>query len=166
MRRKSLMIKIVAAALAITAVMALSAAVYGTGTASDPLVSLSYLTGAYRTDLLSDVNTAVAAQQKQLSSEFSAQVSALSSSLSTQTPAAVENDFQVVNLTAGQSTSVAVGGEVLFLSGSATVDVAGLTDTTSGSVLAAGGALTANHLYVSSGACVIHASAAAKLLVK
>ena len=166
MRQKSLMIKIVAAASVITAVLVLSAAVYGTGTASDPLVSLSYLTDTYRSDLLSDVNTAVAAQQKQLSSEFSAQVSALTSSLATTTPSAVENDFQVVNLTSGQTTSVAAGGEVLFLSGTATVDAAGLTDTTSGGQVAAGGALTANHLYVASGACVIHASANAKLLVK
>ena len=166
MSRKYLFIKILAAALVITTIVGLSAVAYGANTSSDPLVSLSYLTGTYKTSLLSEVNTAITSKQKQLSAEFSQQISDLEASVGTQTPAPAENEFETVTLSAGQSVSVSAGGEVLFLSGTASVDTAVLTDTTAGSSVLAGGALTANHLYISSGDGPILASGSAKLLVK
>ena len=42
----------------------------GADTASDPLVTLSYLTGTYKKNLLSEVNTAIAAGQKSLSADM------------------------------------------------------------------------------------------------
>ena len=106
MSRKYLFIKILAAALVITTIVGLSAVAYGANTSSDPLVSLSYLTGTYKTSLLSEVNTAITSKQKQLSAEFSQQISDLEASVGTQTPAPAENEFETVTLSAGQSVSV------------------------------------------------------------
>ena len=55
MKRNALLIKLLAAALALTALAGLAGAA---GTAEDPLVSLSYLTGTYRDNLLADVDGA------------------------------------------------------------------------------------------------------------
>lgn len=166
MKQKKLLIKVCAVALVLTSILAMTAIVYGTNNSSDPLVTLSYLTGTYKSNLLSEVNTAVAAKQKQLSSEFSSQINALEDGLSSEASAPVENAYKEVNLSSGQSVSVSAGGEILFLSGSAAAETAGLTDTTSGSNLAAGGALAANHLYVATGDCEVRATDSAKLLVK
>ena len=89
--------------------------------------------------------------------------SSLPSSIGT---VAATSDYETVNLTAGQNIALVAGGEVLFLSGSAKVDAAALTDTTAGKALSAGGALTENHLYVATGDCMIEASGNVKLLVK
>ena len=166
MKRKNLFIKILATAVIVSAILCLTAVVYGVNTSSDPLVTLSYLTGSYKAGILSDVNTAVAAESRQLSTEFSQQVSDLKAALPSLSPAAAENDFRTVDLAAGQTVSVSAGGEVLMLSGSAAASDAGLTDTTAGSSVSAGGALTANHLYVAAADCTIRASGSAKLLVK
>ena len=60
MKYRGMVLKILVAALVITVAAGLAAAV--NDTSSDPLVSLSYLTGTYRDNLLADVDTAVAAQ--------------------------------------------------------------------------------------------------------
>ena len=167
MLRKNPLLKIFAAALAITLVVGMSAIVYGTNTSSDPLVTLSYLTGTYKSSVLSEMKTAVAASQKQLASDFSSQIAGLKSSLpSSIGTVAATSDYETVNLTAGQNIALVAGGEVLFLSGSAKVDAAALTDTTAGKALSAGGALTENHLYVATGDCMIEAPGNVKLLVK
>lgn len=166
MLRKNLFVKVLAAAAILTLILGLSAVVYGANTSSDPLVTLSYLNGTYKSGLLAEVNTAVAAKQKQLSAEFSEQASGLSAGASSSKTEVAANDYETVTLTSGQSVSLLAGGEVLFLSGSATVDTAALTDATAGNAVAAGGALTANHLYVASGDCAIQASGNVKFLVK
>lgn len=166
MKKKHLWIKLSAAALAITAILGVTAVASGVNTASDPLITLSYLTGTYKTNLLSEVDTAVAAKQRQLSQEFSKQAEALKAGIAAPAPAPVENDFEAVTLSAGQSVSLPAGGEALMLSGSAEAGAAGLTDTTAGSAVLSGGALTVNHLYVAADACTIRASGSAKLLIK
>lgn len=166
MNQKKLFVKLLAIALSAAVVLGLTGAVFGVNTASDPLVTLSYLTGTYKNNLLSEVNTAIAAKQRQLSQEFSQQASDLKSAIAKTSVTPVENDFETVTLSAGQTVSVSAGGEVLLLSGAASAKGAGLTDVTAGSGVAAGGALSVNHLYVSAGSCTIQASGSAKLLVK
>lgn len=163
MKRNALLIKLLAAALALTALAGLAGAA---GTAEDPLVSLSYLTGTYRDNLLADVDTAVAAQGRTLTAAFSEQVSAVTAALNAQPAQAAENDYETVALSAGQTVSVAAGGEVLLLSGAATVGGTGLTDATAGTAVAVGGALTANHLYVAAADCVVTAGGSVSLLVR
>ena len=166
MKQNRIFTKILVTAMVLTALLGLAAVAYGVNTSSDPLVSLSYLTGTYRTNLLSDVETAVNAESRTLSESFSKQISDLKSAAGGQTAAPAENDFQVKELSSGQTVSVAAGGEVLVLSGSASAVGAGLTDATAGNSVYVGGSLTANHLYVAASDCTIKAAGAVKLLVK
>ena len=166
MKQRKLLIRIFVIAAVITAILTMSAIVYGTNTSSDPLVTLSYLTGTYKSSILSEVNTAITAKEKQLRTDFSKQVDGIKSSLPATDDGTVSNDYEMVTLTAGQTLSLSSGSEVLFLSGTASVDAAGLTDVTAGSSLSAGNALTVNHLYVASGDCKIRATGQVELLVK
>ena len=166
MKHNRIFMKILVTAMVLTALLGLAAVAYGANTSSDPLVSLSYLTGTYRTNLLSDVQTAINAESRTLSEDFSQQISELKSAVGAQTVTPAENDFAVQEMAAGQTITVSAGGEVLVLSGSASAVGAGLTDATAGSSVYAGGSLSVNHLYVAASDCTIKASGAAKLLVK
>lgn len=166
MKQNRIFMKILVTAMVLTALLGLAAVAYGVNTSSDPLVSLSYLTGTYRTNLLSDVETAVNAESRTLSEDFSKQISDLKSAVGAQAATPAENDFEVRELSSGQTVSVSAGGEVLVLSGSASAVEAGLTDATAGSSVYAGGSLSVNHLYVAVSNCTIKASGAVKLLVK
>lgn len=166
MKQHRICLKIFGIAAAITAVVSLTMAASGNNTASDPLVSLSYLTGTYRTNLLKDVEADIQAESQKLSAGFSQQVSDLKGTMGGQTVTAAKNDFSTQSLAAGQQITVHAGGEVLVLSGSVKAVGSGLTDATAGTTVSAGGGLTANHLYVSGADCVLEATGAAKLLVK
>lgn len=166
MKQNRIFTKILVTAMVLTALLGLAAVAYGVNTSSDPLVSLSYLTGTYRTNLLSDVDTAVNAESRALSEAFSKQVSDLKTAVGAQTAVPAENDFAVRELSSGQTLSVSAGGEVLVLSGSVSAVGTGLTDATAGSSVYVGGSLSVNHLYVAISDCTIQASGAAKLLVK
>ena len=166
MKQHRICLRIFGIAVAVTAVVGLTMAVSGNNTASDPLVSLSYLTGTYRTNLLKDVEADIQAESQKLSSNFSQQVSDLKGTMSGQTVTAEENDFSTHSLTAGQQFTVQAGGEVLVLSGTVKVVGSGLTDVTAGTAVSAGGSLTANHLYVAGADCVLEATGTAKLLAK
>lgn len=166
MAQKRPFMKILAASLILAMLLGLIAVVYGANTSSDPLVTLSYLTGTYKTNLLNEVNSSIAAGQKSLSADLSSQISGLKSSLSSQQSESVSTDFQTVTLSSGKSLSVSSGAQILFLSGAAAVDSAALSDTTAGTALASGGSLSVNHLYVSGGDCKITASGSVKMLVK
>lgn len=166
MKQHRICLKIFGVAMAVTAVVGLTMAVSGTDTASDPLVSLSYLTGTYRTNLLKDVEAEVQEESQKLSSSFSQQVSDLEETMGGHTVTAAKNDFSTQSLAAGQKVTVSAGGEVLVLSGSVKSVGSSLTDTTAGTAVTAGSALSANHLYVAGADCVIEATGAAKLLVK
>lgn len=162
---KQLLFKTTAAALALTALAAAASFALPAASADDPLVSLSYLTGSYRTGLLSDVDVAVAAAKKQLSADFTAQAAALTNPSSTP-PSAARNDFETLNLTSGQSAPVTAGGELLVVSGQATAAAAGLVDATAGAPVAKGTALLANHLYVASADSSVQSGESCQLLVK
>jgi hypothetical protein len=164
MTRKTSLMKILAAALIVGSVLSLAAVKAGADTSSDPLVTLSYLNGTYRTNLLTDVNSAVAAGQKTLSADLAGQISGLQSSMSAAKPATASNPFQTVTLAAGKSVSVSAGAQILFLSGTAKPN-AQLSDTTDGTTYVAGAALKPNHLYIAAADCAIAASGASKMLI-
>lgn len=166
MLRKKPLVTLLAAALILVTVLGLTAVVYGTNTASDPLVTLGYVNGTYKTNLLGEVDAAIATKQRTLTSDLSAQISQLEQSLHTQNPAPAANDFTATTLTAGKTFPVSAGSEVLFLSGSATAGNAAMTDTTAGTVLVTGGAMAANHLYVAIGDSTIKATGDVKFLIK
>lgn len=166
MKQHRICLKIFGIAVAVTAVVGLTMAVSGNNTASDPLVSLSYLTGTYRTNLLKDVEADIQAESQKLSSSFSQQVSDLKGTMNGQTVTAEKNDFSTQSLTAGQQFTVRTGGEMLVLSGTVKAVGSGLTDVTTGTAVSAGGSLTANHLYVAGADCVLEATGTAKLLAK
>lgn len=164
MKQRHLFWKVLAAALAVTLLLAVTA--LAAGTEQDPLVTLSYLTGTYRTNLLSEVNTAIAAKEKQLSAEFASQVASLDGASSGQTGSAAATEYRTVELQAGKSATVEAGGEVLVLSGTLRTPAVGLTDVTDGTAVGINGTLTANHLYVASVTSTVQAASAARLLVK
>lgn len=166
MLRKKPLVKLLAAALILISVLGLTAVVYGANTNSDPLVSLGYINGTFKTNLLSEINAAISARQQALSGELASQISQLEQSLQTQNPAPAANDFQTTTLAAGKTAAIPAGSEVLFLSGTATAGNAGLTDTTTGTVLVTGGTLAANHLYVAIGDSSIKATGEVKFLIK
>lgn len=166
MKQHRICLKIFGIAVAVTAAVGLTMAVSGNNTASDPLVSLSYLTGTYRTNLIKDVEADIQAESQKLSSSFSQQVSDLKGTMNGQTVTAEKNDFSTQSLTAGQQFTVRTGGEVLVLSGTVKAVGSGLTDVTTGTAVSAGGSLTANHLYVAGADCVLEATGTAKLLAK
>ena len=166
MKQHRICLKIFGIAVAVTAAVGLTMAVSGNNTASDPLVSLSYLTGTYRTNLLKDVEADIQAESQKLSSSFSQQVSDLKGTMNGQTVTAEKNDVSTQSLTAGQQFTVRTGGGVLVLSGAVKGVGSGLTAVTTGTAVSAGGSLTANHLYVAGADCVLEATGTAKLLAK
>lgn len=115
------------------------------GDKDDPLVTLSYLN-----------NQLTPAVLKQVDQELSVEGDALSEKLNAQIDTALSNTtggitYQTVSLAAGKTLKGKAGTEVLLRSGTVTCvsSVApGLLDTTAGTTLENGKALTANHLYL------------------
>ena len=103
-------------------------AVTNYGSQSDPLITKSYLDKVLQPKLEAELNTQLVAAENRLRSS---------------TP----GEFTELSLSSGQTLRCNAGGELLLRSGSATA-LGSLADTTAGSSLAEGGALTANHLYL------------------
>lgn len=139
--------KIAAAALCVCFLFTAAYAAAGDpGSQADPLVTLSYLNGAYtgQVKALVDqtVNERKAEMEQSLKNILAGQGGAASSS---------SGVFAVVTLSQGQSLVGDVGCEVMLRVGSALCgasDSVGLVDTTAGSVLGNGQALSPNHLYM------------------
>lgn len=153
MKKKTTVIVMLIVAIAMLAGVAVYA-VTNYGSASDPLVTASYLRDVVQPTMMdqyqSALNSAVGTAETRFSDE-------LSSAAST---------YQTVTLSAGQTLRGGAGTEVLLRSGSA-VASAVLTDSTAGSTLAAGGSLTANHLYfVQTDGVAVRTEAGATLMVR
>lgn len=121
------------------------------GTSSDPLVSLSYLTGVFQPTVMSEVDKAVSSNETQLKSDLNTAISNWDKKVSGAGSSAGSSAYTVVTLASGESVVGSVGCEVMLRVGSAKVvtkESTGLIDTTAGSTLAGGGALSANHLYM------------------
>lgn len=131
----------IAAAVACACLLATAAYAAG-GSQSDPLVTLSYLDQVYNGKVQAMVDKTVDARKAELEQ-------ALDEALAGQSGTGAV--FSVVTLQKGQTLTGSVGCEVMLRVGSAVcagTDSVGLIDTTAGSVLAGGGALAPNHLYM------------------
>lgn len=140
-------LKIAAAALCVcflfTAAYAANANPGGQG---DPLVTLSYLNGAFTTQVKDMVDQSVSERKAEMEQSLK---DILAGGGGTGTVSG--GVFTVVTLTQGQSLVGDVGCEVMLRIGTAACaggDSVGLIDTTAGSVLGGGQPLAVNHLYM------------------
>lgn len=123
---------ILAVAVVFTCVGAYAAST--AGTQSDPLVTLSYLNKTLQPSMETEFNNTVTTAMTQLERQFESEVS---------------GEFAVVTLQSGKTMKCSAGCEVLFRSGSAAVvGSSGMIDISSGSTVASGKGMTANHLYM------------------
>ena len=146
MKKWQIVILVIAVAVLAAGIGAYAATNYGTQ--SDPLVAMSYLE-----DVLGP----------KMETELDKQINEAANSLKSQYGAA-SSAFSVVTLSSGQTLKGGDGCELVLRSGSAAA-TGTLVDVTSGTELASGGSLTANHLYVGSGSGVT-ASGNTTLLVR
>lgn len=127
-------IRIITAAI-ILVIMAAGITVYARsnyGTAEDPLITKSYLDDVMAPQLIEQFRKELDETQGNVGSSGN-------------------GSFEVVTLTSGQVLQGEVGCEIMLRIGSASVyadDSPGLVDTSSGTTIDNGAALTANHLYM------------------
>lgn len=146
MKKWQIVILVIAVAVLAAGVGAYAASNYGTQ--SDPLVAMSYLEDVLAPKMEEQLDKQIAEAAQQYKSQYGAEA----------------GGFSVVTLPSGGTLSLGEGCELVLRSGSCAAAGA-LVDVTSGSELASGGALTANHLYVGSSSAVT-ASANSTLLVR
>ena len=129
------------------------------GSASDPLVTLSYLNETFLGQIMTQVDQKIAARNSQLLQQSGGAGSASSA------------EFTVVTLSIGQTLTGDIGCEVMLRIGSASCvspSNPGLIDETTAAALNNGGALAVNHLYMMTieGRGVKAGAATTKLLVR
>ena len=129
------------------------------GSASDPLVTLSYLNETFLGQIMTQVDQKIAARNSQLLQQSGGTGSASSA------------EFTVVTLSSGQTLTGDIGCEVMLRIGSASCvspSNPGLIDETTAATLNNGGALAVNHLYMMTieGRGVKAGAATTKLLVR
>ena len=146
MKKWQIVVLVIAVAVLAAGIGAYAATNYGTQ--SDPLVAMSYLEKVLGPKMEQQLDEQIAEAAEQYKSQYGAEA----------------GGFSVVQLPSGETLSVGEGCEIVLRSGACAASGA-LVDVTSGSELASGGALTANHLYVGSGSGVT-ASANSTLLVR
>lgn len=145
--------------LASLTLLSISVVAAGTaGSSSDPLVTLSYLNEKFLPELLTKTDEKLAARSDTASKALAAQVDADikkleekygSQSAGAGAPSGTAESFTVVTLTSGQTLYGAIGCEVMLRVGTAAVvspSSPGLIDSTDGTTLENGKALTKNHL--------------------
>ncbi len=142
MKRKR--IWIVAAMLLLLVLLTTAALAVG---GEDPLISLSYLTGVFKQQLLGEARTQIEMQVAGAEAAISQQLQAIDMADGQQNGSGFSG-YVKYTLSAGEYLYFSVGSEILLLSGSATVETGSLTDSTAGLVLGFGGSLTANHLCI------------------
>ena len=159
-RNRKLLLTVFAAAVLILGCA--GAVLASQGTASDPLVSLSYLTDKYTPEVLGQVDAKITAASTSLLTQMRAEASDLQKNIDKKIAAIGTADggstetqpgsgFALVTLAKGQSVSLALGGEALLRVGTATCvadSAPGLVDMTDASSIAGGAALVKNHLYL------------------
>jgi hypothetical protein len=121
------------------------------GTQEDPFITLSYLTNQFKPQIMNEVKSA----EQRLLSTFDDKITQLEARIQANqggtaaAPTSAET-FVVVTLNRGQSLTCSVGTEIMLRIGSANgfgADPA-LVNSTSGSTLSAGAALTENNMYL------------------
>ncbi len=129
------------------------------GTETDPLVTVSYLNETFLTQLLGKVDEKLSVRDRELADKLNAQVQqdakVLSEKYGTGVPtnggSGKSDSFTVVDIANGKTLYGEIGCEVMLRVGTAKCiapSAPGLIDETDGTVLASGGALVKNHLYM------------------
>lgn len=138
------------------------------GTDDDPLVTRSYLDGPYKKTLLSEAERTAQSQVETLERSLDNRIQSFTSNLSEKAPEReqVESEYETKTIASGGTETLPAGTQMLFLSGTATMTGAGLTDVTAGEAVASGTALSTNHLYVAAAECTLQVSAETKILMK
>lgn len=152
------------AAIILVSVLLLGAAALAEGdTALDPLVTLGYLTGDFSASILGQAQDMADELAEEMTQEVQAQGAMLAQAVADQPAQTLSTGYVSVTLAVGQADLAAAGAEVLVVSGALTTSAA-VTDVTDGAVVAAGGTLQANHLYICQKDTTLTAAAAAQLL--
>lgn len=133
-------------------------------TSSDPLISLSYLNGIFKTDLISSLEDTIDAEVEDLNQDLSKKISGVRDAIGN--VPAPSSTHSTVSVSSGSGHTVAADTEFLVLSGSAKAKEAGLLDVTTGLTVAQGEELLENHLYIAVSRTGITAETATKLLVR
>jgi len=124
-------------------------------TTSDPLVSLSYLTGPFRTA----VNNHVASQVSALTNTFNTRASQVETQVASALSSNQAQVFVLFTLNNGQTRDLPAGAEVMLRGGSASISSGRMTNSTAGTEQTSGG-LTVNNMYLVTEAGRITATAA------
>ena len=125
------------------------------GSQSDPLISLTYLTGTYFPDLKAYVTQWVAQDTQELYDDAAAKTGQTSVSADGWT---VSSGFVSGEAGYGGTVTLTTGSGLIWIAGSGAVSSGALVDATAGTELAAGKALTAGHRYLAGADTVVVAS--------
>lgn len=144
------------------------------GTASDPLVTLSYLQQTVTPGVLSQVDEKAEKKAQELKSALDQAIADYSQKMEQALSGSGSSgsaNYAVVTLSQGQTLHLELGCEVMLRVGSASCVASsspGLIDSTDGSTLNNGGALKTNHLYLATieGRSVSAGSGTVKVLVR
>lgn len=134
------------------------------GSSDDPLISLSYLTGSYKQELLQQAQTQIDEEVANAAWELEAQLDAVARAAGEQESAGTTG-FWRTSIGAGESVVFQAGTEVLILSGTVVIDSGSLTDSTAGVVCGPGEMLTANHLYIGLNGGSLHVDTTVDLMI-
>jgi hypothetical protein len=118
------------------------------GSQNDPFITLSYLTNIFRPQVINDVRST----EQEMITRFETRIAELERQLNAggqgQASVSQADRFHVVTLSRNQTLSASVGTEIMLRIGTATAlgSAPALVNYTTGNTLAAGTALTANHM--------------------
>jgi hypothetical protein len=126
------------------------------GTSSDPLVTLSYLTNKLKPQLMTEVQSAITAAETSLKAALDAKIDSFEADIEGKLSGSGSGSggdvdtFTVVTLSKNQVVTCGIGAEIMLRVGTATAAGSNpaLVDSTAGSTVSAGGALTTNHMYL------------------
>ena len=119
------------------------------GSSGDPLVTLSYLNGAYLNTILGKVDDRISARNTSVGAQIDQKIAQQGGAGSGAATASAS--FVLVTLTKGQTLKLDLGGEALLRVGTATCvasSAPGLIDSTGGTTINSGASLVKNHMYM------------------
>ncbi|MCL2628229.1 MAG: hypothetical protein FWD44_06005 [Oscillospiraceae bacterium] len=136
-------------------------------TSSDPLITLSYLNGPFRTL----INNEITAARNALEGTFNARASAIEARINSDISNALSNSanvFRSVTVTSGSPLVLATGSEVILRTGSASFSTSGgnLIKYSGTPTEEASGSLITNNMYLATGTVTISTSGTATLFVR
>lgn len=160
MKKKGWPVRLISGGLVTLALVGVAVAAGQQGSQSDPLITLSYLEEKVTPDILSKVDSKVAAKQTELEQKLESVANGYVKEVESKLAASGGTSsggtsgsaaYEVVTLKTGQILTGSAACEFLLRSGTATCvsdSSPGLVDMTDGSTLANGSALKVNHLYM------------------